>query len=276
MEGLHEDRVKISDVQMIKAVHANDIKTLHELIAKGQNSCTLTLCLCWASRLGYLPLVSLLIDNRADPNTSILGGYSPLLWASIFSGDINVIRYLTDHEANVNCCSLKRKQTPLHAAVIKGNNQIVELLIDKGANLDDQDYLLKSPSLHAVQRNLKDCVKTLILNNCNVNLAGFVNGTELSPLLVALMQNNVEITKMLIHAGARFEQTTIYPTFTLARYYKKVEELNYQIRPVCLKQQCRVSIRERLKPYFLKKLKHMDIPTVFKQFIRLDELNTLF
>lgn len=280
MEDLnaHREEIVISDdIVMIAAIQSNDLHTLQELLAKGQNQFTLTSCLCWASRLGNLPLVTLLVENGADPNLGLWGGFNPLLWATMFSGDAEVISYLIRQGASVNCASLKRKQTPLHAAVIKGDQRVTQLLIDEGANLDDQDYLLKTPLLHAVQRNLNDCVKTLILNNCNVNIAGFVNGTRLSPLLVALLQNNLEITKMLILAGARFEQTAIYQTYTLKHYYRTVEnDLNYEIRPVYLKQQCRVSIRELLKPQFLEKLKQIELPTTLKKFLSMEELNRLF
>lgn len=278
MEDLNENMAEVSDnILMINAIQSNDGQTLQQLLEKGQNQCTLTSCLCWASRLGCLPFATLLIENGASPNVGLWGGFTPLLWATMFSGDVQVISYLISQGADVNCSSLKRKQTPLHAAVIKGDHRLVQLLIDEGANIDDQDYLLKTPLLHAVQRNLHDCVKTLILNNCNVNKAGFVNGTRLSPLLVALLQNNLEITKMLILAGARFEQTAIYQTYTLRQYYRTVEsDLNYEIRPVYLKQQCRVSIRELLKPQFLEKLKQIELPMALKRFLGMEELNRLF
>lgn len=278
MALLNENCAEVSDsIKMVTAVRSNDLRTLQQLMEMEQTQSTLDSSLCWASRLGYLPCVTLLVDSGADLNSQVWGGFTPLLWATIFSGNIEVISYLIQKGANVNCCSNKRKQTPLHAAVIKGDHRIAQALIDMGANLDDQDYLYKTPLLHAIQRNLHDCVKTLILNNCNVNIAGFVNGTRLSPLLVALLQNNLEITKMLILAGARFEQMAIYQTYTLKQYYGTVEnDLNFEIRPVYLKQQCRVSIRELLKPQFIEKLKQIDLPLVMKEFLGLEELNRLF
>ncbi|WAR09744.1 ANR17-like protein [Mya arenaria] len=238
MANLNEELA--DSILMINAVQANDGIVLRQLLEKKQTQANLDTSLCWASRLGHYCLVVMLIDYGASPGSEVWGGFTPLLWATIFAGDLNVIHYLIKCGGNVNHCSNKRKQTPLHAAVIKGDHLVAQALIDAGANLDHQDYLNKTPLLHAVQRNLQECVKTLILNNCNVNLPGFVNGSRLSPLLVALLQNNLEITKMLILAGARFEQMAIYQTYTLRQFYRTVEDnLNFEIRPVYLKQQCR-------------------------------------
>ncbi|XP_053373118.1 serine/threonine-protein phosphatase 6 regulatory ankyrin repeat subunit C-like [Mercenaria mercenaria] len=275
---MDNENVNISDnIRMITAVQENNARLVKQLIERGQNQFTLDSSLCWATRLGYLPLVILLVEGGADPNSEVWGGFSPLIWVTIFSGDTDVVRYLVNSGADVDHCSSKRKQTALHAAVIKGDARLVQCLIDTGASLDVQDYLYKTPLLHATQRNLKNVVKTLILNNCNVNLPGFVNGTRLSPLLVALLQSNLEITKMLILAGAKFELLAIYQTFTLSHFYKTVEDcLNLEVRPVYLQQQCRVSIRELLKPQFLQKLRQLELPPPLREFLSMEELNRAF
>ncbi|KAL4222133.1 hypothetical protein ACF0H5_018173 [Mactra antiquata] len=264
----------LDNVRMIAAVQENNARLVKQLIESEPSQSSLDSSLCWAARLGNLPLVILLVEAGANPDYEVWGGYTPLLWVAIFSGCIEIVNFLISCGVNVNHCSLKRKQTALHAAVIKGDTRLMQCLIDAGADLDAKDYLCKTPLLHAVQRNLLDCVKILILNNCNVNTAGFVNGARLSPLLVALLQSNFEITKMLILGGAKFEQMSIFQTFTLSHFYKTVEEnLNFEVRPIYLKQQCRVSIRELLKPQFLNKLKQIDLPPLMREFISMSELN---
>lgn len=271
-ENVHSDKT-----ELIVAVQQNNARLVKLLIERGQNQVTLDSGLCWAARLGYFPLVILLVEGGADPNSEVWGGFSPLIWVTIFSGDTDVINYLITAGADVDHSSAKRKQTALHAATIKGDSRLVQCLIDAGANLDVQDYLYKTPLLHAVQRNLQDCVKVLILNNCNVNLPGFVNGTRLSPLLVALLQSNLEVTKMLILAGAKFEQMAFYQPYTLSHYYKIVGDcLKLEVRPVYLQQQCRVSIRQLLKPHFVQKLRQIDLPPLLKEFLSMDELNRAF
>lgn len=268
----------ISDsIRLIVAVQENNVTLVKQLVESSQNQLTLDSSLCWAARLGYLPLVILLMEGGANPNSEVWGGFSPLIWVTIFSGNIDIINFLINSGAGVNHSSAKRKQTALHAATIKGDAGLVQCLIDAGADLDAQDYRYKTPLLHAVQRNLQDCVKFLLLSNCSVNLAGFVNETRLSPLLVALLQSNVEITKMLILAGAKFEQMAIFQTYTLSQYYKTVEDcLNLEVRPVYLQQQCRVSIRELLKPKFMEKLRKIELPPLLREFLSMEELNRIF
>lgn len=263
-------------IRLVTSVQMNDINTVTELLERGQNQDMIDSSLCWAARMGSLPLVELLLDHGANINAEVWGGFTPIIWSTIFSTNSDVLRLLIVNGGDINRCSKTRKQTALHAAIIKGDNHTAEILIEAGASLDVQDYLGKTPLLHAVQRNLLPSVKLLIKHNCNVDLPGFVNGTSLSPLLVALLQNNLEITKVLILAGARFETTTIYQTYTLRQYYKTVEDnLNLELRPVYLKQQCRVCIRNLLKPQFLQKLAEMQLPQSLRNFLSLEELDKI-
>jgi len=264
-------------ILLINAIQANNSELLTELLQESHTQGSLDAGLCWAARLGHVQMVASLVHAGASVHSEVWGGFTPILWAAIFSGSVNVIQLLVSRGADINHRSTQRKQTALHAAVIKGDHILAQFLIENGANIDALDYLCKTPLLHAVQRNLHSCVRTLILNNCNVNTPGFVNGATLSPLLVALMQNNADITKMLLLAGARFEQTAIYQTFTLRQYYRTVEDdLQFVVRPVFLKQQCRVSIRELLKPHFLAKLRQMELPPALRAFLGMDELNNMF
>ena len=263
-------------IKLVTSVQSNDIDTVRELLERGQNQDMIDSSLCWAARIGDFPLVELLLDYGANINAEVWGGFTPIIWSAIFSSNLEILRLLIANGGDINRCSKTRKQTALHAAVIKGDNKTAEILIEAGARLDVQDYLGKTPMLHAVQRNLLSSVKLLIKHNCNVNIPGFVNGTSLSPLLVALVQNNLEITKVLILAGAKFETTTIYQTYTLGQYYRTVEDnLNLELRPVFLKQQCRVCIRNLLKPQFLQKLGEIQLPRLLRDFLSLEELDEI-
>ena len=263
-------------IKLVTSVQSNDITTVRELLDRGQNQDMVDSSLCWAARLGNLPLIELLLNHGGNTNAEVWGGFTPIIWATIFSSNTDVLRLLIMNGGDVNRCSKTRKQTALHAAILKGDNKTAEILIEAGANLDVQDYLGKTPLIHAVQRNLLSSVKLLIKHNCNVDLPGFVNGTNLSPLLVALVQNNLEITKALILAGAKFESTAIYQTYTLRQYYRTVEDnLNLELRPVFLKQQCRVCIRSLLKPQFLQKLTEIQLPRSLVAFLSLEELDQI-
>lgn len=258
---------------LILVIQQGDNSLIESLLHEEYDQLSLDSALCWASRYGNIDTVYSLLRKGANPNAELWGGFSPLIWAVMFSSDINVIKVLLEAGSNVNCASSKRRQTPLHAAVIRGNPQITSLLLEAGACVDDQDYMYKTPLLHAVLKNAPECVKILLQHNCNVNLSGWVNGTSVSPLIQALFQNHLEITKMLILAGAKFNKEAIYQTYTINQFYNTAENLDVSVRPVYLQQQCRIYIRSLLKPQFLEKLNQMMLPTPLKDFLCLSELD---
>lgn len=81
---------------------------------------------------------------------------------------------------------------------------------------------------------------------------------------------------MLLLAGARFNNPAIYHSYTITQYYKTVEDaLNIEVRPVYLQQQCRVCIRQLLRPHFLQKLRELTLPQPLKSFIEISELDKI-
>ncbi|KAL3831533.1 hypothetical protein ACJMK2_023274 [Sinanodonta woodiana] len=262
-------------IQCVSAVQANDMSSLITYLEGNIHQEVLDSCLCWASRLGNLDIVTLLVTRGANLNANVWGGFTPLILSAMFSPNAEVLKYLIQNGSNVNRCSIKLRQTALHAASIRGHLESITILLAAGADPDAQDYLWKTPLLHAVNNNNAASVRLLIQQNCNVNITGWVNGMSLSPLLLALMKNNLEITKMLILAGARFETTmTGYP-MNITNYYQIVEDnLNIELRPVYLQQQCRICIRQLLKPQFIAKLRQIMLPQKIKDFLSLSELNT--
>ncbi|KAJ8313736.1 hypothetical protein KUTeg_008297 [Tegillarca granosa] len=242
--------------EMIAACQCGDQERVMSLLQLDCSQLTLDSSLCWASRCGNLNIASLLLNAGANSNAVVWGGFSPLIWAAIFSPDVSIISFLIGAGSDVNHSSTQRRQTALHAAVIRGNIQVVSILLEAGAEPDLQDYLGKTPLMHAVQRDFLACAKLLMRYNCDVNIAGSVNGTIMSPLILALIQNNLEMTKILILAGAKFQRLAHYQTYTVSQYYHTVEnDLNFEVRPLFLQQQCRVCIRHLLKPHFLQKLR---------------------
>lgn len=257
---------------LILAIQSGDNIVVKSILDIGCDQVALDSALCWASRYGNIEVVQILLLNGADPNAQVWGGFTPLLWAAMFSPNVNVLTVLIEAGSNVNCFSNKRRQTPLHAAAIRGDNLMTSMLLESGANVDAQDYMYKTPLLHAVLKNIPSCVKILLHHNCNVNMSGWFNGTSVSPLIQSLIQNQLEITKMLILAGAKFNKEAIYQTYTINQYYHTAESFHFDVRPIFLQQQCRICIRSLLKPKFLEKLNQMPLPTVLKEFLSLEEL----
>ncbi|XP_060069107.1 26S proteasome non-ATPase regulatory subunit 10-like [Ylistrum balloti] len=261
-------------VDLLAAIHANDISCVICVLESGCQQVTLDSGLCWASRYGNIEMVSRLLEKGANPNAVVWGGFSPLIWATIYAPTVETILNLIVAGADVNHSSAKRRQTALHAAVIRDKVEFVSALVEGGANLDSRDYLHKTPLMHAVQRGATSCVKLLIYYNCDVTLTGWVDGVSVSPLLQALASGDLEITRVLVLAGARFDRPTISQTFTFGEFYATLErELKLEVRPVYLQQHCRVRIRHLLKPGFLDKLRQIGLPPLLHRYLLIDEMD---
>ena len=61
-------------------------------------------------------------------------------------------------------------------------------------------------------------------------MSGWINGTNTTPLTLALMQNDIDCTKLLLLAGARFERPAVYQMYTIAQFYETVEnQLQFEV-----------------------------------------------
>ncbi|XP_061185661.1 ankyrin repeat and SOCS box protein 11-like [Saccostrea echinata] len=263
-------------IALLEAVHMGDSSRVVNLLHEGCEQAVIDSALCWASRYGNIEILRHLLRTGGDPNARVWGGFTPLLWAVMYSSNADVIQILLQAESNVDHSSSRYRQTALHAAVIRGNEKFASLLLEAGANPDVQDRMFKTPLLHAVQKYQPSCVALLIKYNCNVDLSGWVTGLSTTPLTLALIQGDLEITKMLLLAGAKFNNPAVYHSYTIAQYYKTVEDnLDIEVRPVYLQQQCRVCIRQLLKPHFLQKLRELTLPRPLKGFLEISELDSV-
>ncbi|XP_041365577.1 ankyrin repeat and SOCS box protein 7-like [Gigantopelta aegis] len=261
-------------ISLLDAVKSGSVEEVFECLKNPFQQNELNAALCWAARLGHVRILSLLLEHGADVRYDSWGGISPLLWAAIFSPDVGAVSLLIQYGSDVNHKSSKRRQTALHAAAIRGRHDMVSVLLEVGANPDMVDHLHKTPLLYAVQRCHVACIKILLQHNCDVDISGLVNGQLTTPLIFALVQNDLEMTKMLIFAGARFENLCTYQMYNISQYYQTVERnLNIDVRPVHLQQQCRVCLRHILKPHFVEKLKMLPLPKPLKDYIALSELS---
>ncbi|XP_033761980.1 26S proteasome non-ATPase regulatory subunit 10-like isoform X1 [Pecten maximus] len=270
-EGCPDDTCHVG---LISAIHAKDTDRAIVILELGCQQVTLDSGLCWASRYGDVEMVSLLLQNGANPNAEVWGGFTPLIWATIYAPTVETVLNLIIAGADVNHSSAKRRQTALHAAVVREKVELVSALVEGGANLDSRDYLHKTPLMHAVQRGAISCVKLLVYYNCDVTLTGWVDGVCVSPLLQALASGDLEITRVLVLAGARFDRPAISQTLTYGEFYATLErELKLEVRPVYLQQHCRVRIRHLLKPGFLQKLRQIGLPPLLHRYLLINEMD---
>ncbi|KAK6166566.1 hypothetical protein SNE40_023223 [Patella caerulea] len=266
-----------NQVSLLEAVKSGELEHVCQAFKREISTDELNSALCWASRLGHDFLVRFLLENGADVNCQEFNGFTPLIWAVIYAPNDSVLKTLIDSGADVHHCSLKFRQTALHAAVIRGRTDFTHLLLNKGADPDVCDYLHKTPLLHATCKGHIECAVILLQHNCDVDIPGVTQGESMSPLICALVQNNLEMVKILFMAGAKFKKSAIYHTFTLKDFYQTIESnLNLMIRPIILQQQCRIRVRQFLKPAFVKKLQALRgiLPLPMHNYLSLAELDT--
>lgn len=263
-------------IGLLEAVHSGDSERVINLLQAGCEQSIIDSALCWASRYGNQEILEHLLRAGGDVNGEVWGGFTPLIWAAMYCSNAEVIQILLQAGSHIDRASGRYRQTALHAAVIRGHVGYTSLLLEAGAHPDVQDRMFKTPLLHAVHKHHPACAALLIKFNCNVDMSGWVSGLSTTPLTLALIQEDLEITKMLLLAGARFHNPAIYHSYTITQYYKTVkDDLDIDVQPVYLQQQCRVCIRQLLKPHFLQKLRELTLPQPLKAFIEISELDLI-
>jgi len=89
--------------------------------------------LYWATRHGYIDMISMLLDQGADTQLKIFDG-DTALHAAVIWGNLEAAELLIAHGADVNARGVSGR-TPLHLATVRNHVAIWETLVDNGADL---------------------------------------------------------------------------------------------------------------------------------------------
>src|SRR5436190_4624619 len=165
-------------------------------------------------------MVKTLLDAGAGVEGANLDGETALMLA-IKTGELPIVQMLINAGANVNTVEKEHHQTPLmYAAAAKKNaGEMVKLLLSKGADVRPRSLSYDWPShiseeprvqyhpfggltalLYAARDGCYDCVEALIAKGADVNVPTLVEG--ITPLMIALDNDNNDVAKLLLDRGA--------------------------------------------------------------------------
>ncbi|KAK0512606.1 hypothetical protein JMJ35_004623 [Cladonia borealis] len=222
---------------MAKAVKANDIKVIEQLLARGydlnfpvpgglrpliiaaqigsvslvqrflDNGASIDAidhetktALLWAAEIGHVELTELLLDRGANIEACGKDGMSVLNQAS-FSGRSSVIKLLLKHHANIKAKD-DDKMNCLHNAAQFGHYSVMQLLLQHGAAVDEPDKD-QNTALHFASRNRDSAaVDLLVLYGANVDARDSFSCT---PLHEATFKDNLDSMMVLIRSGATID-----------------------------------------------------------------------
>jgi ankyrin repeat protein len=131
--------------------------------------------------------VKLLLDHGADVNARAKSKYSAIMIAALYHDGADAARLLLAHGADVT-----GTPAPLILATTAGDAEILKPLHDAGAPLDRS-------LVAAVRVGKMQCVQALLDIGATVDDP---DGADTTPLERAVLSNQVEIARLLIHHGA--------------------------------------------------------------------------
>jgi ankyrin repeat protein len=123
---------------------------------------------------------------------------TPLTYALSFPDNLAVVKILTQYGAHIDKPD-GDKNLPLNSAIFSNNTAVVEYFIAQGANLQAKDGKNKAPIHQAIQSNLLNIVSQLLQAGANPNQKGGIY--NISPLIMAIDQNNKDMVTLLLNHG---------------------------------------------------------------------------
>jgi len=189
-----------------QAVRQNDLKTVDALIKKGADVKA-------ATRYGVTPIglaalnanaaiLRRLLDAGADPNTATAGGETALMTAAR-TGNTDAVTLLLDRRANVNAKDPVRAQTALMWAVTDNHPDVMKLLVARGADVRAQTTI-NTPRGEYVAARAGGASGTGIIRQRALP----TKDGGMSPLLFAVRDGNVAMTRLLLELGADINQAS--------------------------------------------------------------------
>ena len=138
-----------------------------------------------AATIGDIAMIEALLKAGADPNSTYGGGETPLMLVAR-TGNLNAVKLLLDRGANVNGADEFKGYTPLMFAATENQPDVAKMLIDHGASVN-------APSRRFEFGELKSASGGALMERAEGGM---------TPLQYAAREENIEVGRVLITAGA--------------------------------------------------------------------------
>ncbi|XP_061387552.1 homeobox protein 5 [Musca vetustissima] len=151
----------------------------------------------WAAELGHTDIVSLLLQQGADPNICDNDNNTVLHWAALHNNDLDTITVLLQTGINCNIQNVEG-ETPLHIACRHSSKNLSLLLIFNGADLMLKNRADELP-YNCIPNENSDCARhvgfqmrmhALHRRRSHIVCADISNGRELCPIQALRNENN--------------------------------------------------------------------------------------
>ena len=150
---------------------------------------------------GSAAMMTRLIKAGADPNAPLTPAGDTALMMAARTGRTDALRVLVEAGANVNAKETWGGTTPLMWAVSEGHAAATALLIDAKADVNGRSYYVAAANGRGFEG------RTPLSNRTDPKAEEFASGW-LTPLMFAAREGNVEVTRLLVNAGADVNVTT--------------------------------------------------------------------
>ena len=189
-----------------EAVRQNDLKTVQALIKARADVKAATRYgvtpIGIAAVNGNVAILRALLDAGADANTATPGGETALMTAAR-TGNVEAVTLLLDRGATVDAKINERGQTALMWAVTENHPDIVKLLVARGANVKAQTAVSIPKGEYVAARAGGASGNGIIRQRALPKADG-----GMTPLLFAVRDGNVALTRMLLELGADINQAS--------------------------------------------------------------------
>src|ERR1700691_3141312 len=188
------------------AVRHDDLATADALIKAGADVKTPNrygvTAMNLAAMNGSAPMIRKLLDAGVDPNSANSGGETALMTAAR-TGKVDAVTLLLDRGAKVNAKDDAHGQTALMWAVLENHAEVVELLLARGADINAHTNVTITKGEYVPARPAAASGNGIIRQRALPTPNGGI-----TPLLFAIRDGNVPMTRLLLDRGADLGQSS--------------------------------------------------------------------